>query len=348
MSPSVSKLIKDLKRSDLRYVSDESPGITRQRAGRNYKYFDFGGSPITSKEILAHLKSLAIPPAWKDVWICPFSNGYLQATGFDEKGRKQYIYHSDWIKISAQNKFNKLLFFGKVLPEIRKKIYYDMISEVLDREKIIATVIWLLEHTLIRVGNEEYAKDNNSFGLTTLRNRHVKVRGKDVKFEFKGKSGVMHSVKISHPKIAMIIKDCIELPGYEIFKYIDDSGEKHLVESYDVNEYLKEISGEDISAKDFRTWGGTVLSATTLYGFGPGESENHILKNIKLAISEVAKHLRNTVRVCKNYYIHPAVIESYKGRILIPHFDEVFRSGEGKERLSKHEYAVVTLLNKYS
>lgn len=343
-----SALKSNLKKSDLRYVNDEMPGISRRKADKNFKYFDSDNKSIISEVILFRIKSLSIPPAWKDVWICSSPSGYLQATGFDEKKRKQYIYHPDWIKLSKENKFSKLAFFGKVLPEIRKKISYDMVSDILNKEKIIATVIWLLQNTLIRIGNEEYVKENDSFGLTTLRNRHVSIKGKNVRFEFMGKSGIKHTVKISHPRIAKIIKECIELPGYEIFKYIDDSGEKHIVESYDVNKYLKSLTGEDITAKDFRTWGGTVLAASTLYKFGPGEDEASATKFIRLAISKVAKHLRNTIAVCKNYYIHPLIFTSYQKQLLVPHFQHIYSSGKREERLTRDEYAVITLLNKHN
>jgi len=222
-------LAKDLKKAELRYVHDGTQGITRRRKDSNFLYIDTDGKIIRSEEILKRISELAIPPAWSDVWICPSPTGYLQATGIDVKKRKQYIYHAEWKKISQENKFKNIIFFGEVLPDIRKKVTSDMAIDSLERNKIIATVIWLLERTLIRIGNDEYAKENNSFGLTTLRNRHVTVRGKNVEFEFRGKSGVQHTVSVSHPGIAKTIKECIELPGYEIFQYLDEKNVTRLI-----------------------------------------------------------------------------------------------------------------------
>lgn len=343
------ELIKELKKADLRYISDSSGGFTRKKQGNKFIYFDNQGKRIQSPQIIERIDSLTIPPAWSDVWICPSPSGYLQAVGFDDKKRKQYIYHPDWTKISQENKFNKMVFFGEVLPEIRKKIARDMMLVELERNRIIATVIWLLEHTFIRVGNDEYVQENNSFGLTTLRNRHVKVRGKKIKFEFRGKSGVEHSVSISHPRIAKLIKECIELPGYEIFKYLDDGGERHTIDSADVNNYLKTLTGEDITAKDFRTWGGTVLCATTLHTIGPFQTPVDGKKNISHAVKKVSQHLHNTATVCRNYYIHPAVFETYHKSILIPHFEDIYKNyNREKAEVNRNEFATLTLLRKYT
>src|SRR5260221_1440254 len=286
--PLDATLAKDLKKADLRYVSDTTAGITRQKNGTNFTYLDTDGKKITSDIVLARIADLVIPPAWTDVWICSSPTGYVQATGIDEKGRKQYIYHQDWIKISQENKFNKILLFAQFLPKIREKISRDMDERALEKDKIIATVIWLLQHTLIRIGNEEYAQENNSFGLTTLRSRHVNVRGKKVQLEFRGKSGIEHTVSVTHPKIVKIIKECIELPGYEIFQYVSDDGERHTVDSQAVNEYLKSLTGEDITAKDFRTWGGTALSAVTLHTIGQAQTPLEIKKNITQTVKKVA------------------------------------------------------------
>lgn len=340
---------KDLKEADLRFVSDSTKGITREKKGNDFVYRDTDGTIIKSESVVERIKKLVIPPAWKDVWICPSPTGYLQATGTDEKGRKQYIYHELWKKKTQENKFDKMIFFGEVLPKIRNKIRDDMDNDELDADKITATVVWLLEHTLIRIGNDEYAKENNSFGLTTLRNRHVKVRGKEVIFGFRGKSGVEHTVSVMHPKIAKIIKECIELPGYEIFQYLDDGGDKHSLDSARVNEYLKAISGEDISAKEFRTWGGTVLGAETLFKIGPAATEKEIKKNITDTVKKVSSHLRNTTAVCRAYYIHPTVLESYEKNLLIPHFQTAFKKYDtAKSQVHRSEYAVLTLLEKYS
>lgn len=347
--PLDNELAHELQKADLRYVTDSTPGITRERQGKDFVYKDSDGKKITSDTTLARIHDLVIPPAWEKVWICPSPTGYLQATGIDEKARKQYLYHKEWTARSQENKFNKMIDFGEVLPKIRSKIRQDMTSEELDKEKIIATVIWLLEHTLIRIGNEAYAKTNDSFGLTTLRNRHVKVRGKQVAFEFKGKSGVEHTVSVTNPKIAKIIKECIELPGYEIFQYVDSGNERHTIDSASVNEYLKAITQEDISAKEFRTWGGTVLSGETLFSIGPADTTTTLKKNISQTVKKVSQHLRNTTTVCRTYYIHPVILETYEKNILIPHFEKVYKDFENiKTQLTRPEYATLSLLQKYS
>lgn len=340
-------LEQEIKKADLRYISDSTPGITRKKDNGSFVYFDTDNKKITSDTILERIKNLVIPPAWDNVWICPSPTGYLQATGLDEKGRKQYLYHADWKKRSQENKFSKMIYFAEVLPKIRSKIREDMNNDELDKEKITATVIWLLEHTLIRIGNEEYAKENDSFGLTTLRNRHVKVHGKEVTFEFRGKSGIEHTVSITHPKIAKIIKQCFELPGYEIFQYMDGD-EKHTIDSENVNAYLKEITSEDITAKEFRTWGGTVLGGETLFQIGPAFNDKDMKKNITQAIKTVSQHLRNTVSVCRQYYIHPTIVKSYQKNVLIPHFEKVYKNFEKeKTQLTRPEFATLTLLQKY-
>lgn len=343
-NPSLSD---NLKKADLKYSSDTNAGITRKRENQSFKYFDTSCKHITNEIILNRINLLSIPPAWENVWICPSSNGYLQAVGFDDKGRKQYIYHQDWIKISQENKFHKMIFFASVLPQIRKKVSKDMAMEELEKNRIIATVIWLLEHTFIRIGNEEYAMENDSFGLTTLRNKHVKVKGKNVKFEFRGKSGVEHSIAVTNPKIAKIIKECIELPGYEIFKYLS-GGEKHILDSADVNNYLKNITGEDITAKDFRTWGGTVICASSLYTLGFVEELPEEKKVISKAVKTVSKRLHNTAKVCRNYYIHPTIIKTYQENILIPHFQKSHKDYKENMGLTKNEFSTLTLLQKYS
>lgn len=343
------ELEASLKKAKLRYVTDSQKGVTRKKIGDSFKYLNINSNIVTSPKRLERIKKLSIPPAWKDVWISPSPNGYLQAIGFDEKGRKQYLYHTDWKKMSQQNKFNNVVYFGYALPEIRKKIAKDMNQDSLTKEKIIATVIWLLEHTLIRVGNDEYAEENNSFGLTTMRNRHVTVHGKNINFEFRGKSGVEASVNITHPKIAKIIRQCMELPGYEIFQYLDNDGKRHTVDSSDINNYLKKITGQDITAKDFRTWGGTILCASSLNVIGKFVDGNDEKKKVVKAVKEVSEHLHNTANVCKNYYIHPVIFESYEKNKLIPHFESSYKSyDKQKDKLEKAEFATLTLLRKYS
>lgn len=341
------QLSKKLKKEDLRYVSDKVQGYFRQKNGKKFNYYDLEGKRIKKGRVLDRIEGLVIPPAWDHVWICPSRNGHIQATGFDEKGRKQYIYHPDWIKITQQNKFSKVIDFGLKLPKIRGKVQYNLGFNTLDKRRILATIVWLLEHTFIRVGNEEYSRENNSYGLTTLREKHVEIRGSDIRFKFKGKSGVFHTIEISNPKIAKTIKKSIELPGFELFKFFDEEGERHVVDSEDVNNFLKDITGEDITAKDFRTWGGSIISADNLHSLGEGENKTKIKKNINETIKKVASHLNNTVSVCRNYYVHPTVIHTYQKNILVPHFDNYQKSRSAKPGLSWKEFALIKLLQKH-
>jgi DNA topoisomerase I len=330
----------------LRYINDkEVPGIKRLKKGQGFSYQTAEGKSIKDKESLLRINSLAIPPAWTDVWISPLDNSHLQATGIDAKGRKQYLYHTTWKELQQQHKFDRMSQFGEMLPKIRRHVRSDMENLPLSRERVLATVVWLLEHTFIRVGNEEYAKENNSYGLTTMRVKHVSVSGEEVKFQFVGKSGVKHSLGINHPRVAKTIKKCLELPGYEIFQYLDDSGERQVVDSSDVNEYLQNITGEEITAKDFRTWGGTLLSAVYLIEIGPFNNKTQAEKNVVTAIKKVAKDLGNLPSTCRNYYVHPIIIESYQKGNLIPYFERVRNSENKPLGLTKDEYAVIELLN---
>lgn len=344
--PQDSDILQKLMEEGLRYSSDKDPGFFRQKVNKKFEYYNLEGNKIRDKEILDRIKSLSIPPAWKNVWICAKVNSHLQATGFDDRGRKQYIYHPDWIKISNQNKFSKMIDFGLSLPKIRGKIDYDLSSKKMERQKLLATVVWLLEHTFIRIGNEEYAQENNSFGLTTLRDRHVKINSSRVIFEFKGKSGVLATIEVTNPKVVKAIKQCVELPGYELFKFIDEKGNKHVVDSGDVNQFLKDLTKEDFSAKDFRTWGATNLSARYFYQLGPFENLKLLQQNITETVKKVARHLNNTTSVCRNYYIHPAVIENYRTKILIPHFEN-YAKRKSPNGLSWNEHALIKLLQKY-
>ncbi|MDO8269451.1 MAG: DNA topoisomerase IB [Candidatus Levybacteria bacterium] len=342
------EVLKEMRNESLRYITDAIPGFFRQKNRNTFSYYDIEGKKITSEKALERIRNLVIPPAWKDVWISPIANGHLQATGIDDRGRKQYKYHEDWIKITQQNKFSKMIDFGLSLPQIRQKVSYDMKLEGLDKRKIIATVIWLLEHTFIRIGNEEYQKENNSFGLTTLRNKHVKVHGSEIVLRFRGKSGVENLIEVTNPTIAKTIKKCIELPGYELFQYIDDSGTRHVIDSQDVNDFLKEITNDDFTAKDFRTWGATNLSSHIFYRLGEASSPSEIKKNVKETIKRVADHLNNTAAVCRNYYIHPTVIKTYSKKILVPHFNTHKERENKVSGLSWSEEALVQLLKKYS
>lgn len=342
----LSDIQEKVKDEGLRYITDSSPGWFRQKVRSSFYYYNTKGERIKDPLKISRIESLVIPPAWDKVWISPKKNGHIQATGIDEKGRKQYIYHPDWIKISQENKFSKMIDFGDALPALRNRIRYDMKLAGMDKRKILATIVWLLEHTFIRIGNEEYSKENNSFGLTTLRNRHVRVKGSNVKFSFRGKSGVEHNLEITHPTIAKTIKKSIELPGFELFQYIDDEGERHVVDSKDVNDFLKEVTNEDFTAKDFRTWGGTNIASLHLYHTGEFENKTHLKKILAETCKNVSEHLGNTVAVCRSYYIHPAVFNSYSKKILIPHFSSHDGKKSRKKGLTWEEYALVKLLEK--
>ncbi|MBI2011950.1 DNA topoisomerase IB [Candidatus Daviesbacteria bacterium] len=339
---------QQLKEENLRYVSDQSPGLFRQKLGKKFKFYDLDGETIKDKNVLERINKLIIPPAWKNVWIAPLANAHLQATGIDKKGRKQYIYHSEWTKICQENKFLSLVDFGLSLPKIRSQISHDLALKKMEKRKIIATVIWLLEHTFIRIGNEEYSKENNSFGLTTLRNKHVNVKGSEIYFQFRGKSGVPQTLVITNKLIAKTIKKCVELPGYELFQFIDEKDERHVIDSSDVNEFLKDLTKGNFTAKDFRTWGATNLSANHLYKLGWVSDAKIIKQNIVDTVKKVAAHLNNTIAVCRNYYIHPTVLKTYKNNILPPHFLRFSTLEIKKPNLSWDEFALIKLLQKNS
>jgi DNA topoisomerase-1 len=309
--PPSADAVETAKLVGLRYVSDDVPGITRKPAKEGFRYFDPDGKPIRDEETLARIKSLAIPPAWTDVWICPRENGHIQATGRDARKRKQYRYHPRWRSVRDEVKYGRMLSFGRALPMIRKKVDEALKLPGLPREKVLATVVHLLQSTMMRVGNEEYARENKSFGLTTLRDRHVRIDGSEVEFRFRGKSGVHHSIKVDDPRLARIIKRSRDLPGQELFQYIDDDGEQRTVDSADVNEYLRTLTGEDYTAKDFRTWSGTMLAAMALQEFMKFDSQAQAKKNVVRAIESVAEKLGNTPSVCRKCYVHPAVLDAY-------------------------------------
>ena len=334
----------DKGQNGVRYVSDKGLTWSRKKVGRGFQYLNKSGNPLKPEEI-EKVENLTIPPAWNDVRICPSDDGHIQAIGYDDKGRKQYIYNSDWIAQQKQHKFDGMIRFGEILPKIRRTIYRHMMQEKLNRKRILATVVWLLEKTFIRVGNKAYEKENNSYGLTTLRGKHVKVRGNKIKFTFKGKSGVYHELDVTHSRVAKTVKRCVELPGYKLFRYLDDDGVKQIVDSQDVNEYLHDLAGESMSAKDFRTWGGTTIAGTTLYNLGAPSSEAEAKEALSQTIEEVAGHLGNTVAVCKEYYIHPKVLKSYEDGTLFPLFKKIYNSeSKGPNRMSFGEYATWMLL----
>ena len=303
----------------LRYVTDAMPGIRRHRHGRGFKYVDPEGRVIRERAMLERFRSLVIPPAWTDVWICPHEDGHLQVTARDGRGRKQYRYHPGFRQHRDGTKFERMFALSEVIQKIRERVEHDVTLPEHPREKVMATVVWLLERTLIRIGSDEYAKANKSFGLTTLRRRHVAIDGAKLRFEFRGKSGISHAVDVTDRRIARIVQRCHELRGEVLFKYLDDSGERQQVEAEDVNAYLQEITGSDITAKDFRTWAGTMLVAEALRSMGAAETKREAEKNIVLAVDKTAKMLGNTRSVCRKYYIHPALIQAYlEGAVLPP------------------------------
>jgi DNA topoisomerase I len=295
----------------LHYTTDARPGIRRLRHRSSFSYVNGDGRTIKDPRELARIRSLVIPPAWENVWISPDPRGHLQAVGRDARGRKQYRYHPKWRDVRDETKYHRLIGFAQALPAIRARTARDLRHPGLTREKVLAAVVQLLEKTLIRVGNDEYARDNRSFGLTTLRDGHVNVSGAKVRFSFRGKSGVEHDIQLDDRRLARTIKACRDLPGYDLFQYLDEDGKRHAIGSADVNAYLKEITGEDYTSKDFRTWAGTVLAAQTLQEFDKCESDAQAKRNLVSAVEAVAKRLGNTKAVCRKCYIHPAILEAY-------------------------------------
>jgi DNA topoisomerase I len=344
--PYLTDPIESAKASRLRYISDDTRGIMRQRSGNGFRYLDPQGKPLRDAEHLRRIKSLVIPPAWQNVWISPFADSHLQATGRDAKDRKQYRYHPRWREVRDQTKYDRMLAFGRVLPRVRARVKRDLALPGLPRRKVIATVVQLLETTLIRVGNEEYARQNHSFGLTTMRNKHVKVKGTKIRFEFRGKSGVEFNLNLDDRRLAKIVKRCQELPGQELFQYIDEAGERRTIDSTDVNQYLREVAQEDFTAKDFRTWAGTVLAARALREIEHFDSKAQAKRNIVSAIETVAKKLGNTRAVCRKCYIHPAVVDSYLEGSLVDTLRQRVNQelAETLSKLRPEEAAVMAIL----
>jgi DNA topoisomerase I len=325
----------------LRYVCDSGPAMRRRRAGKGFVYLDAKGGRITDADILKRIRSLVIPPAWTDVWICPDAEGHVQATGRDAKGRKQYRYHADFREAREGAKFEHLLPFAKALPTIRATVAEHMSLRGLPREKILATVVYLLEATLIRVGNDEYAKANQSYGLTTLKAEHVAVEGAEIRFQFTGKSGKQWSLAVRDRRVAKIIRACQELPGQDLLQYFDEDKELRCVSSGDVNDYLRSIAGYDVTAKDFRTWAGTVLMTRFLEEAGPFDTLNQAKRAMRESIGRVAAALGNTPAVCRKSYIHPAVISAYLDGALVGDGAAKIRTADG---LRPEEEAALALL----
>ncbi|PYO49908.1 MAG: DNA topoisomerase I [Gemmatimonadetes bacterium] len=330
----------------LRYVSDAMPGIRRHRHGRGFTYIGPDGEVIRARDALKRFRALVIPPAWTDVWICPHQDGHLQVTARDGRGRKQYRYHPQFRQQRDGTKFERMFELSDVLWKIRERVESDITLPGLARNKIMATVVWLLETTLIRIGSDEYRKANKSFGLTTLRRRHVAVVGSEMRFEFKGKSGIQHAVSVADKRIARIVQRCQELRGEELFKYLDDDGKRQEVDAEDVNAYLQEVTGREVTAKDFRTWAGTMLAAEALRAIGPAKNKREAERNIVAAVDVTAKRLGNTRSVCRKYYIHPALIEAYlEGSVLHPMPERPWSKRKSKgPTLRQHEMDVLSFL----
>jgi DNA topoisomerase-1 len=333
----------------LRYVSGGGPCIRRIACGKSFRYIGPDGKPLRDAKHLARVRSLAIPPAWRDVWICPSPNGHLQAYGWDARGRKQYRYHPDYRAVRDQAKFSRMIAFGTVLALIRRGVERDLDLRGLPKRKLLATVIRLLETTAIRIGNDEYAEENGSYGLTTLRNKHVHIEGAKLMFRFRGKSGQEASIELTDRRLARILRQCQELPGYELFEYLDEAGQTCRIDSADVNQYIRELSGQHFTAKDFRTWSGTVVAARELHAIGPAQSDTAIKRNIVIATKRVARHLGNRPATCRKYYIHPAVLDAYsEGKL-----DEMMQRGEQQNSayaglgLKPEEYCVMVVIAEY-
>lgn len=334
----------------LRYVTDELAGITRRRAGKGWSYFDADGVRISDENIRKRLNGLALPPAWSDVWICPHPDGHILATARDARGRKQYHYHPLYRAARDQSKFSHMFKFSEILPALRMRVERDLRAGEQTRRQLIASVVWLLDKTLIRVGNDEYARTNQSYGLTTMLRKHAQVTGTLLRFSFRGKSGVDHIVAVDDPRLARIVQRCEHLHGQEIFQYVDELGQSRPILSDDVNEYLREVSGRDITAKDFRTWGGTMVAAVTLRALGPAASRKEAERNILHALDTVAERLGNTRTVCRKYYVHPAVLEAYHLGLTAPHSEvtETFNAQHEMSHASlrRDELVVLNFLQK--
>jgi len=338
-------LVAAAETAGLTYVTDAVPGITRKRVGTGFAYYAPDGTLIHDRVERRRLARLAIPPAWTDVWICPDPRGHIQATARDAKGRKQYRYHAGFRALRDESKFGRMLTFSQALPRLREQVEIDLGLPGLPRRKLLATVVRLLDKTLIRIGSDEYTRAHRSYGLTTLRRHHVEVSGYTLRFEFRGKSGVLHSIAVADQRLARIVQQLQDLPGQHLFKYVDENGKRQTIDSDDVNDYLRQVSRRDITAKDFRTWSGTMIAARALRELGPASSERAARRNVNRALDRVAAHLRNTRAVCRKYYVHPAVIEAYHRGIVVP---EPARARRGRLRpsaaLRREEIGVLQFL----
>ncbi len=330
------------KAAALRHVSDDSPGIQRRKSGKGFSYASPDGAVIRDRDTLARIRALAIPPAWTSVWICTHPEGHIQATGRDARGRKQYRYHPDWRTMRDATKYERMLAFGAALPKIRARVREDLALPGLPRDKVLAIIVQLLETTFMRVGNEEYAKANKSFGLTTLLNRHVDIDGGTIRFRFRGKSGKTHDIEVHDRRLARLVARCRDLPGQDLFQYVDDDGHPQPVGSSDVNEYLKAISGEDFTAKDFRTWAGTLLAATELTNIQDDEAVTKA--SVNAAIAAVANQLGNTPTICRKCYIHPRIIDAFTNAESLAAWSEAVAASRSSDELAREEAALLRFL----
>lgn len=337
--------VKELaKTMHLRYVSSDSKGFSRKLKGKGFIYFDTDNKLIIDPAIIEHINGLVLPPAWKDVWICPYPNGHLQATGVDARGRKQYRYHSKWSTQRNQNKFDKILAFGKKLPALRKQIHKDIHKKGLLKEKVSAIALSIMNETFIRAGNSAYEKEYGSFGLTTLKNRHVQIQGSKALFKFKGKKGVQQQIALKHASLARLLKNVKELPGQELFQYYDETGALHKLESGDINDYIKEYMQEDFSCKDFRTWAGCVTALKLMALSDDFSCDADCRKNVVAIVDGVAEQLGNTRTVCRKYYIHPTLLECYEQRKLQPVVEKLKKSTASQSFNQRAEKVLLAFL----
>lgn len=340
--------VKTAEAINLVYVTDADPGIIRKRKGKNFSYL-VKEKPLHDKHALSRIKSLVLPPAWENVWICALQNGHLQATGLDVKKRKQYRYHPAWNALRNHTKFYRMLQFGKMLPAIRLQLEKDLSIKELSKKKILATVVSLMERTNIRVGNNIYEKLYGSFGLTTLKDKHVQIKGNSIQFSFVGKKGIHHNISLKSKKLATIVRNAKDIPGKELFQYYDEQGGRHPIDSGMVNEYIQSICGEDFTAKDFRTWAGTVHAFLAFKEIGLAETSTAIKKNVVEALDKVASHLGNSRSICKKYYVHPSIISLYESRELEKYFKQLdkLEKNDGKSGLTKDEKVIMKILEQH-
>lgn len=335
---------KTAQKSGLRYISDDKPGIKRVKKGNGFSYYSSEGSIIKDDETLDRIKKLVLPPAWQNVWISPYADSHLQATGSDVKGRKQYKYHTHWSHVRSRNKFSRMRAFANALPKIRKAVEHDIARRNISKEKVMATVVQLMEKAHIRVGNEEYRKENGSFGLTTLRDKHVEINGSKLKFEFKGKKGIWQEIELTDKRLARIVQKCKDIPGQELFQYYDEDGKRHSIDSGAVNDYLQQITGDDFTAKDFRTWAGTLHAFNALWQLPPTENKTARKQQLVDIVKDVSRRLGNTPSVCRKYYIHPALLQLCEEDKLSEIFGRCKNTKSAQTSLAPEECMLVNFL----